>query len=342
MKTIDVRGQYGQSTVIVGDGLAGVDSYYAATDTVVITDTTVRALHGRLFPRCPVIEIGMGESCKTLSTVEGIYEQFLRHEVDRSWFVLAVGGGVVCDVAGFAAATYLRGLRFGCAPTTLLAQVDAGVGGKNGVNFHGYKNSVGTFNQPSFVVCDPDLLATLPGPELRNGVAELIKEAAIGDADLFSKLEAAGTRLFSLDRKMMESMIHDALKVKCEIVSRDEREQGERRKLNFGHTLGHAVEKVYGLRHGEAISIGMALGARLSAARGLLPAADARRIEELLTVFDLPTHAALDSRPVMDALRKDKKREGDVIHFVLLDGIGSATVVPLTLDEIEGAIHDLR
>jgi 3-dehydroquinate synthase len=341
MKIIDLRGEGGRSTVIIGASIADAGAYCDLNRTVIVTDTTVRAIHGRLFPGRPVIEIGTGEQCKTLKTVAAIYEQFLRLEVDRSWSVLAIGGGVVCDVAGFAASTYLRGLRFGCIPTTLLAQVDAGVGGKNGVNLNGYKNAVGTFNQPSFVLCDPDLLATLPASEVQSGIAELIKAAAIGDARLFSFMEATDAALFSLDRNKLEQVVHDALKVKCSIVARDEKEQGERRKLNFGHTVGHAVEKAHGLRHGEAVSIGMAVSARLSVARGLLSAPDGQRLERLLAVSGLPTRAPLDGAAVMDALRKDKKREGSVVHFVLLDGIGSATVTPLEIDEIEDVVHDL-
>ena len=176
--------------------------------------------------------------------------------------IVAIGGGIVCDVAGFAASTYMRGLSFGFVPTTLLAQVDASVGGKNGVNLHGYKNLVGTFAQPGFVLCDPELLRTLPTEEVRNGFAEVIKQAAIGDALLFSFLEAGPDAALSLDRAAIDRIVYDCLKVKTNIVKEDELETGERRKLNFGHTVGHAVEKVHGLRHGEAVSIGMMAAAR--------------------------------------------------------------------------------
>ena len=157
---------------------------------MIVTDTVVRSLHGERFPAWPVVEIGTGEGSKTLETAMEIYRAFLRHGVDRSSLVVAIGGGIVCDVAGFAASTYLRGLRFGFVPTTLLAQVDASVGGKNGVNLHGYKNLVGTFTQPAFVLCDLDLLGTLPEAELQNGFAEVVKQAAVGDEALFAFLEA--------------------------------------------------------------------------------------------------------------------------------------------------------
>lgn len=341
MRTIDLKGETGRSTIVIGASIRDAGIYCAADRTVIITDATVRAIHGRLFPECPVIEIGTGEQCKTLHTVASLYGQFLQLDTDRSWSVLAIGGGVVCDVAGFAASTYLRGLRFGCVPTTLLAQVDAAVGGKNGVNLNGYKNVIGTFSQPSFVLCDPVLLATLPASEVRSGVAEAIKAAVIGDARLFSLMETMEAALLPFDRNGIEQVVHDALKVKCDIVARDEKEQGERRKLNFGHTIGHAVEKAHGMRHGEAISIGMVVSARLSAARGLLSAADVKRLERLLAAFGLPTLTRLDGAAILDALRKDKKREVGVLHFVLLDAIGSATVAPLQIDEIGDVVHDL-
>ena len=166
---------------------------------MIVTDGPVRACIGTGFRPWPVIEIGTGEESKTLATVERLYEAFLAHEIDRSSLIVAIGGGIVCDVAGFAASTYLRGLSFGFVPTTLLAQVDASVGGKNGVNFNGYKNLVGTFTQPRFVLCDPALLRTLPEAEVKNGFAEAVKQAAIGDETLFSYLEEHVREALSLD-----------------------------------------------------------------------------------------------------------------------------------------------
>ena len=190
MRQLRIEGQTLPSVVAVGESIKRLPSYHSGTRSVVITDRNVRGAHGHRFPTSSVIEIGLGEASKTLATVEEVYEAFLALEIDRASTVIAVGGGVVCDVAGFAASTYLRGLRFGFVPTTLLAQVDASVGGKNGVNLHAYKNLVGTFAQPAFVLCDFDLLGTLPAPEVRNGLAEVVKTAAIGDHELFSFLEA--------------------------------------------------------------------------------------------------------------------------------------------------------
>jgi 3-dehydroquinate synthase len=342
MRSFHIEGALGHSTIMVGEPLEHLVSQCTATKRVIVTDRSVRALYGSLFPPWDVIEIGIGERSKTLATVEKIYEAFLRHEVDRSSFVVAIGGGLVCDVAGYAASTYMRGLQFGFVPTTLLAQVDASVGGKNGVNFKGYKNLVGTFTQPRFVLCDFSVLRTLPAPELKNGFAEAIKTAAVGDAELFSFLEATWKGALSLEPDVIEHIVHGCLALKSSIVSLDETEKGERRKLNFGHTVGHALEKVNRLRHGEAVSLGMVAAARLSARRGLLPKSDAKRIEALLSTFDLPVKTHMEAGPVSEALRKDKKRQNEEIHVVLLDGIGNARVVPVGFRELDEVLDDLR
>jgi 3-dehydroquinate synthase len=341
VRRIVPEGAAGPSLIAVGEPLSRLGAYCNAPGAVIITDATVRRLHGVRFPAWEVIEIGMGEESKTLTTVGDIYNALLRLGVDRSSQVVAIGGGIVCDVAGFAASTYLRGLRFGFVPTTLLAQVDASVGGKNGVNLHGYKNLVGTFTQPDFVLCDLDLLGTLPEGELQNGFAEVIKQAAIGDASLFSFLETHSQEALRLDRGVIERIIYDSLKIKAAIVSRDERESGIRRKLNFGHTLGHAVEKVHHTSHGRAVSLGMRAASRLSAAMGLLSQVDLERIERLLAAFGLPLSMEIDGSLVWEAFWKDKKREGKEIHFVLLEGIGNAVVVPISIDALKGVIDDL-
>lgn len=342
MRQITLEGRTGRSLIVTGDTIARLESYCGGAKSVIVTDPMVRNLHGVRLPPWSVIEIGIGESTKTLRTVESIYDGFLEEGLDRASMVVAVGGGIVCDVAGFAASTFLRGLAFGFVPTTLLAQVDASVGGKNGVNLHGYKNLVGTFAQPSFVLCDTELLKTLPQDELRNGFAEAVKQAAIGDSRLFSFLETAREQALSLDPVAIDRVVNGCLEVKAAIVSRDERETGERRKLNFGHTLGHAVEKVHGLRHGEAVSIGMAAAARLSVAKGLVKREDAARLDALLRAFGLPVTIETDRKQLRAAVEKDKKRSDGRILFVLLDGIGSARVVPVTIDEIEELIDDLR
>ena len=340
--TMELSAASGKTRILIGEPVSRLPNYCNAEKTVIVTDGNVKRLHGRAFPPAfPVIEIGIGEKEKTLGTVDALYEKFLGMELERPSMVLAVGGGIVCDVAGFAAATYLRGVRFASVPTTLLAQVDAAVGGKNGVNLKGYKNIIGTIRQPEFVLCDFGFLKTLPRRELLCGMAEAIKSAAIGDAKLFSFLEEHMADALSLKKTAMEKVVHDSLSVKAGIVAADEKESNERRKLNFGHTVGHAIEKVSGMSHGEAISVGMVAAARLSVARGRLAAKDAKRLEALLSGAGLPTDAKLDADAIVDAVRKDKKIEGGNINFVLLSGIGNAVVEKATISELEAVLHDM-
>ncbi len=337
MKIHEISGQTGHSRILVGQAMDDMGRYLPdKCPLVVITDENVRRLYEDRFPKADdVIVIGTGEAIKTLDTVRVIYERLVAAQADRSVFLLGIGGGIVCDVTGFVASTYLRGVRFGYMATTLLAQVDAGVGGKTGVNFMGYKNMVGTFNQPELVVCDPRFLATLPEEDLACGFAEIVKHAAIADIQYFEKLEAFAGKAGAADPETIESIVHRSVLIKADIVRRDEREKGERRKLNFGHTLGHALEKTAGLRHGHAVSIGMAAAARLSMEQGRVSADDVVRLENLLASLDLPTRAVMDVPAVIDALARDKKREGDLIHFVLLNGIGHAVVEPIRLDLLE-------
>ena len=307
-------------------------------NTVIISDKNVCRHHGDKLSAYRVIEIEPGEEHKTLKTVNAIYERLCAIEADRSTMIVGVGGGIVCDIAGFAASTYMRGLPFGFVPTTLLAQVDASVGGKNGVNIQGFKNLAGTFTQPGFVLCDLSFLRTLPYHEIKNGIAEVIKSALISDRTLFEYIESNRLAILALNKDALERIINDCLSIKTGIVSRDEKESGERRKLNLGHTIGHAIEKTGGLRHGEAVSIGIAIAAELSEIRGTLSREDVLRIKTLLASFGLPTELNSAREAVVDAIRKDKKRQGADIHCVFLNGIGNAVVETMALAELEEAI----
>ncbi len=342
MRVLKLSGKTGNSSIMLGESIFNLGKYCDLKNAVIITDRNVRAALGTQFPECEIIEIGTGEQNKTLKGVEEIYGKLLELGVERSVWIIGIGGGIVCDVAGFAASTYLRGVRFGFVPTTLLAQVDASIGGKNGVNFKGYKNLIGTFRQPEFVLCDFELLKTLPVRELGNGFAETVKHGAVGDTELFAYLEENCQNALNLHRTAIEKIVYDSLMVKTKIVSAVETEIGERRKLNFGHTIGHAIEKTAGLPHGEAISIGMVAAARLSAAKGMLAQKDAQRIESLLAKLGLPTKIKAGKRDIMDAIEKDKKRESVKINFVLLDGIGKSKVVGIPLGELGAIVDDLR
>jgi 3-dehydroquinate synthase len=334
MKTFKIKASTGESTLLIGEKLKNLKQYVPTDTAIIITDKAVWDIYGDAFPPWPVIQIGTGESAKTLKTVESIYGQLLALEADRSSFIVGVGGGIVCDVAGFAASTYMRGIDFGFVTTTLLSQVDAGVGGKNGVNYQGYKNIVGVFNQPEFVICDIDLLKSLPEKEILSGLGEVVKHAVIADMDLFSFMEANTQGVLDLENRLVERLVHDSIVIKSDIVNRDEKEGGVRRKLNFGHTFGHSFEKITGVTHGEAVSAGMMVAAALSEKRGLLSRTEVDRMERLLRELNLPTTFSTDRAAVVDGLKKDKKRSGDMINFVLLEGLGRAVVETITIADL--------
>ena len=338
METITINADSGLSRILIGERLANLSRYVPRAKPTVITDVNV----GRLYPldsmAADVITIGTGEEIKTLDTVRDIYARLISSGADRSAFIVGVGGGIVCDITGFVASTFLRGVRFGFVATTLLAQVDASVGGKNGVNFEGYKNMVGLFHQPEFVICDPEVLKTLPRKEISCGLAEIVKHAAIADAELFTYIEKHAEKILALDRRAIEKLVAVSVRIKSSIVSSDETEKGVRRLLNFGHTFGHAIEKVIGVPHGEAVSMGMVIASTLSVQKGLLTAQEDRRLRAVLKKLKLPTRLAEPSLKIKEASAKDKNRAGDRIHFVLLNGIGNARVDQLTLEELKGAI----
>jgi len=338
METITINANSGTSRILIGERLANLQRYIPAAKPIIITDVNVGGLYPLDSMAAEVITIGTGEEIKTLNTVQEIYAQLLSNRADRSSFIVGVGGGIVCDLTGFAASTFLRGVRFGFVATTLLAQVDASVGGKNGVNFEGYKNMVGLFHQPEFVICDPEVLKTLPPKEVSCGLAEIVKHGAIADADLFEYLEKHTEDILALDSAVIEKLVLASVRIKSSIVDRDETEKDERRLLNFGHTFGHAIEKVTGAAHGEAVSMGMVIASALSVKKGLLPAEENRRLRAVLKNLNLPTRLVTGTRQIIDAIAKDKKRSGDRIHFVLLNRIGKARLEQIRLEELRGAL----
>lgn len=341
MRQIEIQGNTSRSRILVGESLERLADYIPGKNVVIITDENVKALYGKSFPAFPVITIGMGEGIKTLQTASDIFQQLLDMEAQRSTFIVGIGGGIVCDITGFIASTFLRGTGFGFVSSTLLSQVDASVGGKNGVNFKGYKNMVGTFNLPDFVICDMNLLKTLNERDVLCGFAEIVKHAVIEDAALFDYLELNHERALSLDSDVIEKLVYESVVIKSGVVSRDEKEKGERKKLNFGHTFGHAIEKTIGLPHGEAVSLGMVLAASLSVKKGLLSQADADRITQLLAMYKLPTRIIWDRSAIVDALKRDKKRKEESIQFVLLEAIGRSVIVDITIDELDQVMDSL-
>jgi len=342
MKILEIDGTTGRSQILVGEKIQNLGQYIPSENLLIITDTNVAKLYKKDFPKARIIEIATGEKIKNLKTVRAIYEQLVNYEADRSSYIVGIGGGIVCDIAGFAASTYMRGLRFGFVSTTLLSQVDASVGGKNGVNFHGYKNMIGNFNQPEFVICDMKLLKTLPKREVLCGLGEIAKHAFIGSIQMCEYIEQNSERALALNEEVISRLVYDSVVIKSDVVNKDEKEQGERKKLNFGHTFGHAIEKTTEqLLHGEAISVGMVVAAKLSLKQGMLTKQDVKRIENVLTSLNLPITLETEREKMVDAIKKDKKREGNDIDFVLLDGIGRAVIQRISIKELEEVIFDL-
>lgn len=308
-----------------------------ASRCCVLTDSTVSPLYAdtvveslvRAGFEPVVIEVPAGETAKSLKIVGACYDQLAAHRLERKSFVVALGGGVVGDLAGFVAATYLRGLHFVQVPTTLLAQVDSSVGGKVGVNLPAGKNLVGAFYQPRFVLCDLDTLESLPTRELRAGLAEVIKYGIIYDSALFRRLEKELDRLLTRDPKTLTAVIARCCAIKAEVVSQDETESGLRAILNYGHTIGHAIEAISGYGtylHGEAISIGQVAASHLSAALTGLDPRSVDRIRDLFLCAGLPVTAKFTPKQrekLFGAMRLDKKVSGGEIKFVLARAIGS-------------------
>jgi 3-dehydroquinate synthase len=325
--------------ILIGTGLFERPESFAelgARDLLIVSNTTVaplylRALRAALAPRrCVEVLLPDGEQYKTLANAARVLDVLAANRFARDCALIALGGGVVGDLAGFAAACYHRGVAFAQVPTTLLAQVDSAVGGKTGVNHPAGKNLIGAFHQPLLVVCDTATLTTLPGRELRAGLAEVIKYGLISDAAFFAWLEEHLPQLLARRSDALEYVVRRSCELKAAVVGRDEREQGERALLNLGHTFGHAVEAATAYKewlHGEAVAAGLAMAATMSSECGLLKPQDAERVRRLLELAGLPTHAlSLNPPRLLEHMRADKKVLGGRLRLVLLRGIGEAFV----------------
>jgi 3-dehydroquinate synthase len=326
--------------VVIGQGLASQspailrDAGLAGTVAVVSSPPIWRAQGRRLArlarPHGPLL-MPDGERAKTLRSIEGLYKGFGARRLDRGSTIVAFGGGVVGDTAGFAAATYLRGLRLVQIPTTLLSQVDSAIGGKTGINLPFGKNLAGAFHPPSLVIIDPTLLRSLPPREYRAGLYEVIKYGVIQSAGLFSKVASTVPALVRLRLDVLTPVIAECCRIKARVVEEDEHEAGPRRVLNFGHTIGHALEAVTRYRrflHGEAVGYGMLAAARLSVMRGVMPAADEGRLAAVMSALGrLPRVSDLRATAIVDAAAHDKKIIDGRLHFVLSAGIGRTRIV---------------
>lgn len=323
------------STLYVGRAEELLERVLPEGRTIVITDANIDRLYPNLVRRFEHIIVGQGEVCKSLQTVERVYRELMALGADRSTFILGIGGGIVTDIAGFVAATYMRGVEFGFVSTTLLGQVDASIGGKNGVNVADYKNMVGTFRQPRFVIADVEMLRTLPKRELRAGMAEVVKSAIIADVELFERLERCGESIYDSVDDMQEAML-GAVAVKARIVAEDEREGGVRRLLNLGHTLGHAIEKcTHDVNHGEGVAIGMSLVAHAAVRRGMLSEDVAERIDRVLTQLGLSLELPVTMTEVLREVKYDKKKNNNSIRLIIPVKIGECVVQELSFEELE-------
>lgn len=325
--------------IVLGSGLLGADGLLApfvGTQVLVVSNATVADRYldavraGLPAERVDVVLIGDGEQYKTLGTYATILDTLVERRHNRTTTVVALGGGVVGDVAGFAAATYQRGVGLVQIPTTLLAQVDSSVGGKTAVNHAAGKNLIGAFYQPRAVIADVDVLTTLPEREYRAGLAEVVKYGVIADADFFCWLEGSMDALLRREPAALTRAVRRSCEIKAEVVASDEREQGRRATLNFGHTFGHAIEAETGYTaylHGEAVSIGMVIAAGLSGALGRIGAADAERLRRLLERAGLPIEVAgVDPSAMLRTMGMDKKAVDGRIRLVLCDRLGSVSV----------------
>lgn len=324
MEKILIKTTGSESEIRVGDDWRKSVEMLPPHGVVIITDQNVRGIYGKDFPQYPVLEIEAGEDSKSMQTIERLGTWLLDKGVDRSGFILAIGGGVVCDIAGFLASVYMRGIRCGYISTSLLSQVDASTGGKNGVNLNGVKNILGTISQPEFVFCDPSMLGTLPEDEYLSGLAELIKTAIIGDKGLFELLEQHHSDIHNRNTEILEIFISRAIRFKAAVVSEDEREKGLRRILNFGHTFGHAIEMEKGLKHGFAVAAGMELAALFSYEKSLCNREDMERIIAILKLYNLTGNTVIHADRMKSLIMHDKKVAGDEVHYIFTCGPGNA------------------
>jgi 3-dehydroquinate synthase len=321
---------------------SGISHLKEITDpkaTILITDEHVFNAHAKRFKGWKTIVLKPGEEYKVQATADMVIEKLIEMEADRKTTLVGVGGGVITDLTGYVASVYMRGLRFGFIPTSILGLVDASIGGKNGIDVGAYKNMVGIIRQPAFILQDMVFLNSLPQAEWENGFAEIIKHACIKDAAMFAELEKNTLKTYrGRQKNICELVLRNAI-IKIKVVQKDEFEKGERRLLNFGHTLGHAVETQYELLHGQAVSIGMTYACHISEQFTGFKQAD--RVVRVLEKYNLPTYASFDKQKVFSILKMDKKRERQEMNYVLLEKIGKGMVKSISLKQLEKIIHEL-
>lgn len=341
MKTLKYQFQQSATTYYLGEQLTQLGNYVDMSRTILVMDENVDQFHGQRLPGWKKLVIPDGEENKSMEVVQQIVNGLIELEADRKTMLVGIGGGMLTDLTGFAASIYMRGIPFGFVPSTLLAQVDASLGGKNGISHGHHKNLLGTINQPQFILFDYTLPATMPDEEWHNGFAEIIKYACILDADLFNFLEENRDKALERNVDILEHLVERSVELKTKVVQEDEFETGIRRFLNFGHTLGHAVEKIENIAHGKAVAIGMIAAAKISEKLSGLPAEETNRLMRLVNDYQLPVTLTSNKDKVFDIFKLDKKREKDVIHFVLLESLGKAVTKPVPIEQLKQLLQEL-
>jgi len=334
LEKIVIKTKGAVSEILIGKEWESVGELLPKTGVVIITDNNVHRIFGNRFPDFPVFAVKAGEPSKKMEIIESLAERLIESGIDRTGFILGIGGGVVCDIAGFLASIYMRGIKCAYVSSSLLSQVDASTGGKNGVNLGGIKNILGCFRQPEFVICDPAMIQTLPEDEYFSGLAELIKTAIIGDEKLFEIIESNHERIIKRDRELLSALVTRAVEFKAAVVTKDEEESGLRRILNFGHTYGHAIEAYKSFRHGYAVASGIELAAGFSLSRRLITSPEYERIVALLKVFRLLRRHDIPDDQISHLIRRDKKKTGNDVYFVFIEKIGKAVVTKIPIDEV--------
>jgi 3-dehydroquinate synthase len=320
-----------KSEILIGENWKEFLNLTRGKQVVILTDDNLLHFYGNDFGNIPFVSITPGESSKKLETIDHIAKRLLDLGVDRDGLLVGIGGGVVCDIAGFVASIYMRGIRFGFVSTSLLSQVDASVGGKNGVNSGSVKNILGTFNQPDFVICDQGILRTLPEDEYLSGLVELIKHGAICDEELFSIIESNTGLIKSRDQNFLTDLIGRSVEIKAVVVREDEKETGRRMVLNFGHTFGHAIEAHTCMKHGFAVAAGMIIAADISVESGILERKEKERLSALLGELGLIKPYEITTRRLQELIASDKKKSGDAVNFVLIEKIGKSVVKKISV-----------
>ena len=309
-------------------------------NTIIITDENIFNAHSKRFKNWSTIVLKPGEEFKVQETIDSVISQLLEMGADRKTTLVGVGGGVITDMTGYIASIYMRGIRFGFVPTTLLSMVDASIGGKNGIDVGLYKNMVGVIRQPAFILHDMIFLNTLPQSEWENGFAEIIKHACIKDASMFKELETNNFINYQKRKKTICELVQRNAILKTKVVQQDEFETGDRKLLNFGHTLGHALENQYELSHGQAISIGMTYACHVSQQRAGF--AETERVVRLLEKYNLPAYASFNRKKAFEVLQKDKKKVRDEISFVLLQKIGKGIIKNIPMEELKNSLEQFQ